>query len=489
MVEWEWDLGLDRGARSLLRMLRKRDAGADPQRAARSARLADCQPALTALAGALSAMPLRFVPVTGAGGVRGRELLLPEAMDLAADPRPIASSTCCALRCWATRGGLAPPGDSFPRRAGAARGCGSVCLAREEFPGFACRMESARALALAARPAADGFQGREALRERARRAGLRGETPWDDAAVIAVLREARERGPVAPGEALFGEQLETGALAAVSPIDGAPAARPRNPESEADAARRIRRAGAAGKGRARRHRAEPLRARRNPRQLPRRLATRRRRRSRRPLEAFRRGLEESGSGGPASALLRADVHPTPSAVCRDLRAVRGRHSVRRVELWCARISPRLVHGLPGIGRGDRRKLGRRRTATASSSHRGTAPPARAPSRGAAQSRSSARRRGRRSRRVGGGARRRDRGLWRQPAATSVRNTGAATSRRRVARRLLSTDAWIRGRRMQMARATPSCSAKSPRNSAIGCETRVCVRDAQPVSRLGTAALG
>jgi nitric oxide reductase NorD protein len=106
-----------------------------------------------------------------------------------------------------------------------------------ELPGFASNMDSARALALAARPAPEAFQGREALRERARRAALRGEAPWDDAALLAALRDARERGPIAPGESLFGERLESGLLAEASPLDASPETRPSNPESEAEAPR------------------------------------------------------------------------------------------------------------------------------------------------------------------------------------------------------------------------------------------------------------
>ena len=369
MVEWEWDLGLYRGARSLLRMLRKRDAGADPQRAARSARLADCQPALTALAGALSAMPLRIVPVNGAGGVRGRELLLPEAMDLAADPaanrelyvlRTAVSAAIARLGLAATKDTALPP--PLPALRAVAEACAWLA---QEFPGLHARLENARALALAARPAADGFQGREALRERARRAALRGETPWDDAAVIAALREARERWPVAPGEALFGEQLETGALAAVSPIDGSPAARPCNPESEADAPR----VGSVERVLLEKDERGDIVL--NPFE---RIET---------LDSYRGGSRNLDGADDLDAHLEAlsevDLGKSDGwrragqraaarrrapgrrrAGCCELRAVRGRHSVRRVELSRARISPRLVHGVTGIGRGDRRKLGRRR---------------------------------------------------------------------------------------------------------------------------------
>ena len=244
MAPFEWDLGLYRGARLLLRTLRGGDPEPDPLRAARAARLADHQAALTAFAVALSGLPLRIVPVAGAGGVRGREILLPEAMDLAGDPaanrglyvlRTAVSAAIARLDLAASRDDRdAPMPAPLPALRAAAQAC--AWLARE-LPGFASRMDSARALALAARPPAEGLQGREALRERVRRAALRGEAPWDDAALVAALLGARERGPVAPGEPLLGERLESGSLAPSTLLDASPDTRPCNAETEAEAPR------------------------------------------------------------------------------------------------------------------------------------------------------------------------------------------------------------------------------------------------------------
>lgn len=241
-LETEWELGLYRAARALVRTLRGRAAEPDLVPSACAARLVDQQAALTAFARALTGLPLRIVAVADAGGVRGLDLLLPDTMDLASDAaenralyvlRTAVSATIARHDLEA-----ATRDESLPAPLPALRAAAEACAALErELPGFATRLAIARTLALAARPAAHSLRGREALRERARRAALRGEAPWDDAVLVAALRDAPERGPTAPADCLFGERIERAVRPDPTSLAGAPQPLASRPEREADAPR------------------------------------------------------------------------------------------------------------------------------------------------------------------------------------------------------------------------------------------------------------
>ncbi len=246
-LDFEWDLGLFRAGRALLRRIRGGARARDTARSRRAARLEDHRDALTAFARALSGLPVRIVAATDAGGVRGEDLLLPEMLELAGEPE--ANRALYVLRTAVSaaivRLDLAAKGkeaaaESLPAPLPALRAAADACAWLSfELPCFGPRMEQARALALAARPDARRLRGCEALRERARRAALRGEKPWESAAFVAALREARESGPAAPGEPLLGERLEPGdsARSGAEAGDDARDANPGNPETEAEAPR------------------------------------------------------------------------------------------------------------------------------------------------------------------------------------------------------------------------------------------------------------
>ena len=245
-VDLDWEQGLFRAARAFARRLRGVDGGEPTAGAARAARLEDHRAALSAFARALSGLPVRIVAAPDAGGVRGLDLLLPETLALADDPEANRALYVlrAAISATIVRLGLATPigvrDALLPTPLPALRAAAQACAwLSHELPGFAPAMQRARALALAARPDLARLRGRERARECARQAALRAETPWEDAALIAALRTARERGPAAPGEALFGERLEpsdpTRGDAAAG--DGAPEPRARGSESEAEAPR------------------------------------------------------------------------------------------------------------------------------------------------------------------------------------------------------------------------------------------------------------
>jgi len=245
-VDLDWEQGLFHAARALVRRLRGSDESAEAARTARAARLADHRAALTAFARALSGFPVRIVAAPDAGGVRGLDLLMPETLELTDDPESNREIYVlrAAVSAAIVRLGLATPHSAsdpalptpLPALRAAAEACGWLSC---ELPGFAAAMQRARALALAARAEPARLRGREQARERARQAALRGEAPWEDAAFVAALRDAPERGPSAPGEVLFGERLEPSDATQgdAAAVEGTPEPRERGSESEAEAPR------------------------------------------------------------------------------------------------------------------------------------------------------------------------------------------------------------------------------------------------------------
>lgn len=175
MPDLDWELGLFRAGRMLLRRLRSRP----PEHGPRAARLADHAAALTAFARGLSGRPVRIVACADGGGVRGLDLLLPETMGRGDDPEldralyVLRVAVCAA----AVRLGLTGAGAAL-------RACAWL---EAEWPGFA------------------------PLRDRLR--------------------------PLGPDALIFGARFES--AAPVEPRDAGDAgtARPSAPESEADAPR------------------------------------------------------------------------------------------------------------------------------------------------------------------------------------------------------------------------------------------------------------
>lgn len=81
----EWDQGVFRAGRALWRRLRGAGRSGDAVDTGSAARLEAHQAALTALARSIAGLPVRIVAASDAAGVRGLELLLPSRIDVGAD--------------------------------------------------------------------------------------------------------------------------------------------------------------------------------------------------------------------------------------------------------------------------------------------------------------------------------------------------------------------------------------------------------------------
>jgi len=223
-LELEWDQGLFRAARALFRHVRGGAHSTETDDSARMVRLADQAAALSAFARALSGLPLRVLPGSGAGGVRGRDLLLPETLALApsADEnralyvlRTALSAAICRLRLHE----IVPQGDALPEPLPALRAAETACAwLAAELPGFAERMREARSWALAARPDPARLRGVERERELARVRWLRGEAPWNDSSLCRSLRRADSARSSArsPALAWVGELLAPPEMASLA---------------------------------------------------------------------------------------------------------------------------------------------------------------------------------------------------------------------------------------------------------------------------------
>lgn len=181
----EWDQGVFRAGRALWRRLRGAGPAADRADAANAARLDEHHASLTALARSVAGLPVRIVVASDAGGVRGLDLLLPPRIDVGA--------------------GAETHRDLYVLRVAIA-----AALARD---------------ALHAPP-----QDRSGAIEAAC-ARLAAELP----AFPALFERLR---PLAPDDVLFGVRFETGPLAAADAgADGAARAGTESPATEAEAPR------------------------------------------------------------------------------------------------------------------------------------------------------------------------------------------------------------------------------------------------------------
>jgi nitric oxide reductase NorD protein len=206
-VELDWEEGVFRGLLSLGQRLTR----SDPAATANAARLADHQVALTTLARLVAAEPVRVLPARGAGGVRGPDLLLPESLALAPEPagnrelyRVRTAITAMMRRLARAAPRAVEPGNE--ELASLRLASAAVEALTAELRAFGPAFEWARQLALAERPEASALRGRERDLERARRAALHGDRPWEDAALARALRRSgSRRGPRSPGIPLFGE--------------------------------------------------------------------------------------------------------------------------------------------------------------------------------------------------------------------------------------------------------------------------------------------
>jgi nitric oxide reductase NorD protein len=208
-LELDWEVGVFRAVRALWRRVAPERLPYDP---ARVARLEDDLGALGPLAQLVAGEPVRVLVARGEGGVRGRDLLVPEWID--DGPDAAASRALLRLRvvhAATTRrllAGRRPPPDPIDRLvAGLEAVAAGAALAAEELARFGSAWAEACAVALAGRPAVESLRGRARVLEQARRALLSGEPLPADLA--ASLRAAREQGPPSPPVPLWGAWIAT----------------------------------------------------------------------------------------------------------------------------------------------------------------------------------------------------------------------------------------------------------------------------------------
>ena len=147
----DWEEGVFRGLLGLYRRLTHRPEVLPPG----AITLAEHEASLRVLASLIAGEPLRVLPATGAGGLRGRDVLLPATVALSADPEENRQLWVvrAALAGMMRRQGAIAPADPAAR-AQATRRAGERAAAAlgELFPEFPVRLAQVTALVRAARP-------------------------------------------------------------------------------------------------------------------------------------------------------------------------------------------------------------------------------------------------------------------------------------------------------------------------------------------------
>ncbi len=208
-LELDWEEGVFKGLLALWRRFQLRDASADAA-STHAVALEDEQRSLTVLAQLVAAEPVRVRVARDAGGVRGRDLLLPRSIDFAethAENREILlvrTLVSAAMR-RRTRGRTCDLDDPFASLRVAREACDWLS---EEFPAFEAAHARAIAAELRSRPPLEGLRGRAMYLEQARRAVLEGARPWEDVVLVDAVRGETARGPESPAIAIWGDWLE-----------------------------------------------------------------------------------------------------------------------------------------------------------------------------------------------------------------------------------------------------------------------------------------
>lgn len=192
-LDLDWEMGIFRGLRGLWRSVRPQTVRND-----QAAQLEAHSTRLTTLAGVLSGDALRIRPARSAGGLRGRDLLLPAEMHIA--PTLGENYSLYVLRValgatlWRERNDHARPTnlldwlkicDGVWRRSAAM------------WPTFADAHNDARRWELESRPLIDRFRGGARLEEEIRQSALRGNAPWENPRYHKALRSSQRRSGVA----------------------------------------------------------------------------------------------------------------------------------------------------------------------------------------------------------------------------------------------------------------------------------------------------
>lgn len=235
LIEVDWELGIFRAIRALVRQLRP--APPPPFDPARAAQLLDHQGTLSHFASLIAGEPLRVLPAKEAGGVRGRDVLMPSFIDLASDPeanrglyilRAAHAGTVRRLRLDAP-----VPTERLARERATLRATDLAARAlMEELPSFSDAWHAACLLALAVRPPLHTLRGQRCGLEQARQRTLSGEPIWADDAFWAQLATARADDAPLPPVPLWGALLSADQEGSIStppdqrPPDGKEVAAP-----------------------------------------------------------------------------------------------------------------------------------------------------------------------------------------------------------------------------------------------------------------------
>jgi len=140
----EWDQGVFRAGRALWRRMRGTRQDGDPADAGNAARLEEHRAALTALARSIAGLPVRIVAAPDAGGVRGLDLLLPSRIDVGADAETHRDLYVLRVAVGAALARGAAHATSQDRAIAIDEACASLAA---ELPAFPALLERMRPLA------------------------------------------------------------------------------------------------------------------------------------------------------------------------------------------------------------------------------------------------------------------------------------------------------------------------------------------------------
>lgn len=216
-LEFDWEMGLFKGLRALWRAVAPAPAPAFDD--TRAALWAHHGASLRTFAQVMAAAPVPVHETQGAGGVRGRELLVPAFLDRGPDPELNRALYLVRLAVDATRvrQHVRATGDEvtdFLRGLSSARA--AVDTLSAELPRFAEAHADAARLELSARPDPATLRGRDKLEESSLQDALREGRPWEDETLATRLRAATRQGPARPPSWLWGRLVhapDDGALA------------------------------------------------------------------------------------------------------------------------------------------------------------------------------------------------------------------------------------------------------------------------------------
>jgi nitric oxide reductase NorD protein len=138
LLELDWEVGVFRAARALWRWW---SPAPPPYDVARAAVLTEHHRALEVLAQLVAGEAVRVVAARAEGGVRGRDLLVPAFVDLAADPAAnrgllLLRVVHAAAMCRASRGAEVPPTELVRWQASAVLASEATAWLRSEMPAF-----------------------------------------------------------------------------------------------------------------------------------------------------------------------------------------------------------------------------------------------------------------------------------------------------------------------------------------------------------------